>query len=87
MIIPDPLINKVADLLDIPFSKTEGYLQEFGVTHGENALQDMDAYLEWADKNQEKHSTKVQTIGHDLSGRSDKWMCPRTSGYDEILTK
>lgn len=85
MIIPDAFINRIFPYLDVPYTSIQGYLREFAITHGENALQDMDAYIQWAEQNDQSASEIRETIAHDLSGRKDKFMVPRTSGYEEQI--
>ena len=52
------------------------------ITHGENAVNDMYGWYLWALEYTDRDMDEIMvSIWHDLAGRNDKTMLPRTSGY------
>lgn len=62
-----------------------GMLDEFSDTHGEEAIQALAGFIVWAFDNiqdSEKRMKDIKsTIVHDLNGRNEKVMLPRTADY------
>lgn len=75
--------------------KVEKYLSEFGwdaITigshlmgferiHGDNAVQAMNRFIDWAEEHKERHGWIAAQLGHDLKEFAKTGMYPRTSGY------
>lgn len=62
-------------------------LQEFAVEKGEAALRALAGFYLWIianKKDEEQTRAIVSTFSHDLGGRFQKHMDPRSSGYEEF---
>lgn len=59
-------------------------MMRFEDTHGEQAIRDLDAFVEWCETNNETDMI-ISTLAHDLNGCKDYRITPRTSGYSKYL--
>jgi len=70
-------------IYDIALFDLDYMLMGFVKTHGVPALEDMFYFCRWAVKTDLDLDVQRMTIMHDLGGRNDKLMTPRTSRYKE----
>lgn len=59
-------------------------LWEYRDTHGNAALKAIAGYVKWARENEKVEDEIIMTIAHDVGGRNDKLMLPRTFSYLEF---
>ena len=83
------LVQEVARIMDWSKPKTYLILADFQDIHGQSAVADMKAFLDYADHPETDLSVNQikMTIAHDLGGRHDKLMLPRTDGYTKHLNQ
>ncbi len=56
-------------------------VDEFAQNFGEEGLKDLCAFIDFAIEADIKETTIKATLYHDISGRKDTLMLPRTNGY------
>lgn len=49
--------------------------------HGEEAVQSMSRFIDWAEENNQESGWIAAQLGHDLRDFAESCMTPRTSGY------
>lgn len=79
------LTDRGRKVLDVTNETYMAMLMEFGETHGEFALRKLAGFFLFAIRLPEGQSTKAlhQVFNHDLYGRNDKFMLPRSDNYLE----
>lgn len=76
------VIDKIADYTSVISKRNIAiYLTEYTSTHGETAVQALYDFINYAEKNNVKKEIIMATIVHDLGGRNDKLMSPRSISY------
>jgi hypothetical protein len=62
-------------------------LDEMAEGHGDNSILAMAGFIQWA-LNEDLDTRAIHsTLAHDLNGRKDKYMLPRTSDYLQYAPK
>lgn len=53
----------------------------FERVHGDEAVQSMSRFIDWAEEKKEEPNWIAAQLGHDLRDFAESCMSPRTSGY------
>lgn len=82
-------LRRIASSANVRSSLTEApfvaKLEEFGLIFREDqGLKAMKNYIDWAEACRRSPNEILSTIGHDVYGRHERFMSPRSSSYLEV---
>ena len=64
-------------------------LTTFQRTHGDDAVRSMYGFIRWCEENIPDEQSRIMqitvTLAHDIGGRNDKRMLPRSDGYIQFI--
>jgi hypothetical protein len=80
----DEIMAMVSRKMMLDESKVRIMLMTMIITHGKDAVNDMFGWYLWAQENTKQDIEQIMvSIFHDIGGRADETMAPRTEGYME----
>jgi hypothetical protein len=81
------LLRLMASFYNLPKDVLKYYLMQYQDTHGENAIIAMWGWTLFCEKHEDASKMLWPTISHDLNGRNDDKMLPRSSDYAPIAVE
>lgn len=77
-------VPRIARILNADVRVVTMFILEYAKTHGDESILGLNGFLNYAEKSNLDKEEVFCTISHDLHGRLDKLMLPRTYDYAQF---